>query len=123
MRPHTILTFMVVVHTLAMGAGSAGFIDQQENDNPHREFVQDFRGNASSQISGVDSGATSGIVDTFTVSLKSLPILGFVYQFLASPYTILIGSGLPAFLKTLIGGVMAVGSITAAFSMARGGIY
>ena len=123
MRPHTILTFMVVVHTLAWGAGDAGFIDQQENNNPHKQFVEDFQKNATQEIGGVDSGTDSGIVDRFTVQLKSLPLIGFIFGYLSSPYTILINSGLPVVLKTLIGSLMAVGSVTAAFSMVRGGIY
>lgn len=123
MKPHTIMTFMVVVHTLAFGAGQAGFIDNQENSNQHKKFVDDFTKEADSKIESSDSKTSSGIVDQFSIVLKSIPVISFLVEFLGAPYSILIGSNLPLILKMLVGSIMSVGSVTATVSLWRGGIY
>lgn len=121
MRAHTILTFMVVVHTLAFGAAQAGYIDHQENNNPHKQFVSEFQNKTDDSIQASDSKTSSGIVDQFSIVLKSIPLISFVAEFLASPYSILAGSKLPGLLKMLIGSIMSVGSVTAMISLWRGG--
>lgn len=130
MKAHTILIFMVTVHTLAYGAGEAGFIDDKENDNRHKQFVQEFNSQAGSKIEGSASATNStqtsdlqssgGILNGFFQAFRTIPLIGFVAGFLASPYSILIGSNLPELFKMLIGGIMSVSSVTAMIQLWRG---
>lgn len=110
------LAFMIAVHTLLYGAMAQGHIPNQSGDNPHKKYVDQFRGDNLTNTARVDD--TSNIVDgTFGPAVKSLDFLETIGGIMASPYTVVANSGLPQILIFLVQGIMGLleGMTIAAF--------
>ena len=89
-----LLVFLIISHTLLFGAQSAGTIDNQQGENPNKQFVDQFRGDNLTDEAAVEDD--SNIIDgTFGPAVKSLGFIDAIAGILKSPYTLVAGSGLP----------------------------
>lgn len=101
------LAFLVAVHTLLYGAMAADHIPSQEDDNPHKQFVEQVRGNNLTETARVEDD--SNIIDgTFGPAVKSLGFLNTIAGILSSPYTVVANSGLPSILVLLVQGLIGL---------------
>ncbi|MFB6245922.1 MAG: hypothetical protein ABEJ03_06275 [Candidatus Nanohaloarchaea archaeon] len=101
------LAFLITVHTLLYFAGANGIISQQQGDNPHKKYVNQFRGDNLTEASTVDDD--SNIIDgTFGPAVKALDFIKQIGGILLSPYTVVEDSQLPKMFIWIIQGLFGL---------------
>lgn len=114
------LIFIVSLHVVLYFAGVNGLITTQSGQNPHLKVIEDFEdgGDLTKEAQVSDN---SGIIEeTFSPVLAVSGLVNSIVGILASPYTTINATPLPAFFKTLMGVVLGVYEIITAYRVATG---
>lgn len=110
---------MFIAHLLFFTAGQAGFIEYQENENQHKEYIQQFTDDKLQDSVDV-AGRESGVLDKLNSIFMSIPIIGTIYELLFGPYMLIGNIELPFFIKSLITGILGIVELTSMIMLIRG---
>lgn len=89
-----LVAFLIVFHSLAYFAGSAGMIAHQTGEtNTHKEFVTTFDDNSTAQVDVQNQDAS--IFDQIRITAQAIPFIGFIAEMYTAPFILIESTGLP----------------------------
>lgn len=114
------LAFLLTVHTLLFMAGANDLVDQQDRQNQHKKFVDQFTDNNLTEKATVSE--SSGIIqETFSPILAISDLINSIIGILVSPYSAISGTLLPQTLKLLLQGLIGLSELYVGYLFVRGG--
>jgi len=118
------MAFLVAVHTMLFFAGGNGLLETEQTNNPHKKVIDTFNQDNSTETGRqARVNANSGIIEqTFSPITAISGLINDLQSFLFSPYSALEATQLPAFIQTLIGGLMGLTELYVAYLAVRGGL-
>lgn len=112
------LIFTLTVHTLLVFGAQNGIIGE-EQAGQSREYVSKFQNDDLVQGADIQSD-DSGLLGEVSLAIKSVPLIGDIYDFITTPYGLMVNSNLPWLIKTLVTGTLGAMELAVAFKMWRG---
>jgi len=114
------LAFLLTVHILLFSAQANGFIDDQNRQNEHKKFVDEFTSENLTEQARVSED--SGIIqDTFSPITAIADLINNIVGILVSPYSAISGTALPLTLQLLLQGLIGLSEAYVAYLFVRGG--
>lgn len=111
--------FLLISHLLFYTAGQAGYIENQGNDNIHKDFINIWQNDQLKDNMDISRG-DSGVIEKINSVFLSIPLIGDIYNVLFGPYLLIGNISLPFAIKALIQGVMGILETTTMILLIRG---
>lgn len=99
------LLFLFTVHALLTYGAAHGIIGQDQAGQSQK-FVSTIQ--KGQLMNSTDVGDESGITQNINLAIKSVPVIGDLYNLLTTPYGLMLNSNLPNLIKLLVTGFMSV---------------
>lgn len=111
------LMYLFVLHaTLTFGAEADLIGETQVGES--QEFVNTI---GSGEVTeSADIGNQEGLTDQISLAVKSIPIIGEIYNLFTTPYGLIINSAMPDFIKTLLAGIFGIIELSIIVGFIRG---
>jgi len=114
------LAFLLTFHVLMFSAGTHGLVDQQNPENQHKKFVDEFTSNNLTEKAEV-SGDSGIIEQTFSPILAISDLINSIIGILVSPYSAVQGTALPSTIQLLLQGLIGLSEMYVGYLFVRGG--
>lgn len=111
------LMFLFTFHAVLTFGAEADLIGETQVGQSE-EFVNEIE-NGKLQESA-DPGSQEGITDQISLAVKSIPLIGEIYNLLTTPYGLLANSTMPEFIKTLLTGLFGIIEVSIIAGFLRG---
>ncbi|RZN61643.1 MAG: hypothetical protein EF811_04960 [Methanonatronarchaeia archaeon] len=114
-----LLIFLVSAHLMFFLAGQAGLVQFQEEENPHREFIEVFEDGELEESVDVQT-EDSGVLERITEVFLSIPVIQQISELLFGPYMVVGNLEIPWVVKTFIQAVIGIIEFTTLVILIRG---
>jgi hypothetical protein len=114
------LGFLVTLHVLLFFAGVNGLVTNEQGDNPHKQVIDTFENSDNLSKQGQVSESSGIIEQTFSPILAISALVNSIVGFLASPYTTISATQLPAFYQTLFTSLLGLFEVITVYRVATG---
>ena len=114
-----LLIFLVSAHLMFFLAGQAGLVQFQEEENPHREFIEVFEDGELEESVDVQR-EDSGVLERITEVFLSIPVIRQISELLFGPYMVVGNLEIPWVVKTFIQAVIGIIEFTTLVILIRG---